>query len=95
MLQGPTRVCRAEPSPERRPRHGFLRKRRRAAAVTTTGGAQAPGAEAHSAEDSEDDGFDEKHQHLRKKQHAAVRPHEVQAYLGGRLLDKEESGNVK
>ena len=73
----------------------FLWKRRRATAVAATGGAQAPGAEAHSAEDSENDDFDEKQQQLLKKQHAAVRLNKFQAYLDGKLLDKEESGDVK
>ena len=62
---------------------GFLRKRRRATAVAATGGTQAPGAEAHSAEDSENDDFDEKQHQL----HAAVRQTKVQAYLDGKLLD--------
>ena len=44
----------------------FLRARRRATAVAATSG--APGAEAHSAEDSENDDFDEKQQRLLKKQ---------------------------
>ena len=72
---------------------GFLRKRRRATAVAA---AQAPGAAAHSAEDSEnDDDFDEKQQKLLKKQHAAVHQKKVQAYLDGKLLCDEESGDVK
>ena len=74
---------------------GFLRKRRRATAVAATGGAHAPGAEAHSAEDSENDDFDEKQPQLLKKQHAAARQKKVQAYLDGKLLDNEESGDVK
>ena len=72
----------------------FWRKRRRATAVAATGGAQAPGAEAHRAENSENDDFDEKQQQLLKKQHAAVRLSKFQAYLDGKLLDKEESGDV-
>ena len=48
----------------------FWRKRRRATAVAATGGAQAPGAEAQRAENSENDDFDDKQL---KKQHAAVR----------------------
>ena len=52
---------------------GLAQKRRRSTAVAAAGGAQAPGAEAHSAEDSENDGFDEQQQPLLKKQHAAVR----------------------
>ena len=72
---------------------GFLRKRRRATAVAA---AQAPGAAAHSAEDSEnDDDFDEKQQKLLKKQRAAVHQKQVQAYLDGKLLCDEESGDVK
>ena len=71
----------------------FLRKRRRATAVAA---AQAPGAAAHSAEDSEnDDDFDEKQQKLLKKQRAAVHQKKVQAYLDGKLLCDEESGDVK
>jgi len=70
----------------------FWRKRRRATAVAATGGAQAPGAEAHRAENSENDDFDEKQL---KKQHAAVRLNKFQGYLDGKLLDKEESGDVK
>ena len=73
----------------------FFRKRRRATAVAATGGAQTPGAEADSAEDSGNDDFDEKQPQLLKKQHAAVRQKKVQAYLDGKLLDKEESGDVK
>ena len=62
---------------------GFLRKRRRATAVAATGGAQTPGAEAHIAENSENDDFDEKQHQL----HAAVRQTKAQAYLDGKLLD--------
>ena len=73
----------------------FWRKRRRATAVAATRGAQTPGAEAHRAENSENDDFDEKQQQLLKKQHAAVRQNNFQAVLGGKLLDKEEPGDVK
>ena len=72
---------------------GFLRKRRRATAVAA---AQALGAEAHSTEDSENnEDFDEKQQKLLKKQHAAVHQKKLQAYLDGKLLGDEESGDVK
>ena len=73
----------------------FWRKRRRATAVAATGGVQAPGAEAQRADTSENDDFDERQPQLLKKQHATVRRKKVQAYLDGKLLDKEESGDVK
>ena len=93
LFEGPTGACRAEPSITGRLRQVFLRKRRRATAVAA---AQAPGAEAHSTEDSENnEDFDEKQQKLLKKQHAAVHQKKVQAYLDGKLLGDEESGDVK
>ena len=73
---------------------GFLRKRRRATAVAA---AQAPGADAHRAECSENgDDFDDEKQQKLRKQHAALGQPTIQAYVDGKVLrdDDEESWDV-